>query len=60
MPTRKDKTRKPFLAWICEDSTGTYEPYLAVTRKGASGAKESAKGLRDAKFVVRKVRVSYL
>lgn len=51
--------REPFDAWICEDTTGTYEPYLAMTRKGAISAKESVKDLRDAKWVVRKVRVSY-
>lgn len=54
------KKKHSFLAWICEDATGKYEPYLAMKRSGAKSAKDSAKILRDAKWLVRKVRVSYL
>jgi hypothetical protein len=58
--TERATKRKAFVAWVCEDALGTYEPYLAVTRQRAISAKGSVKGLRDAKWVVRKVRVSYL
>lgn len=53
------KKPQPFTAWICEDALGTYDPYLSLTRKGAQSAKNGVKELRDAKWRVRKVRVTY-